>query len=200
MRSHRLRALIHAGCLLLLCFAASCRSAEKPRNLLLVSIDTLRSDHLGAYGYARPTSPFLDRFAREGVVFEHAYSTGSWTVPSHASMLTGRYPRSHGMRTPRDVMNRNLTTLAETLKSHGFATAGIVNDDLLRTGTGFERGFAQWTMVPAALGAEPAAPRVSALALDWFDHHRERPFFVFLHYYDVHSPYRPLDSYQKLLV
>jgi len=189
---------VQASCLVLLCISA-CRGApETPRNLLLISIDTLRPDHLGSYGYGRPTSPFLDRFAREGVVFERAYSTASWTVPAHASMLTGHYPRSHGMRAARHVLGGSIATLAEILQRSRFSTAGIVNVHLLRRGTGFERGFDHWLEVaPDDAGS---APRISASALDWLDHRDERPFLLFLHYYDVHTPSQPNDRYRKLLV
>jgi arylsulfatase A-like enzyme len=193
--------LLRAAGLLLLCIVTSCRSSpEHPRNLLLISLDTLRPDRLGSYGYRRPTSPFLDRFARDGALFESAYSTGAWTVPGHASMLTGRYARTHGMRTASHVLPRNVETLGEIFARSGFATAGVVNVHLLRSGTGFERGFARWEMVPPAEDEAGSAPKISSLALDWLDHRDARPFLLFLHYYDVHSPYRSQRRYRKLLV
>src|SRR5215470_5758929 len=89
----------HVGCMLLfLACGTRLSAAEGPRGIVLVTIDTLRADHLGCYGYDRPTSPFLDRLAREGVLFESAFASSSMTAPCHASLFTGLHPPQHGVR------------------------------------------------------------------------------------------------------
>jgi len=169
-----------------------------PRNVLLVSIDTLRADRLGSYGYARDTSPTLDRLAARGTLFENASAPSGWTVPSHASLLTGLYSRSHGMRFGGDRLARGVVTLAETLSRRGFATGAIVNVLLLAHGNGFERGFESFHHVPAASSPAGAADVVNRHALEWIAGRGEEPWFLFLHYYDVHSDYDPLPQYREL--
>lgn len=176
----------------------------RPRNLILISVDTLRADHLGAYGYERDTSPFLDELASRGVLFERAYATASWTVPSHASMMTGLYPRDHGMRRSgrrvRTAIPGDVETLAERFQKSGFATAGYSNMLYLSTRNGFDRGFDSWTERGAAMGNVGSMPALSFEVLDWIDEHRDDPFFVFLHVYDVHTRYQPLDKYRDMFV
>jgi len=160
---------------------------ERPRNLLLVSLDTLRADHLGTYGYARDTSPKLDRWAARGVVFEDATSTAPWTVPAHASLLTGTYPRTHGVRVSAFRWRPAHPTLAQRLARRGFDTAAFLNVVLIEK---LMRGFGRLETVPPAEDpAEGAAPAVGGYALEWLAEEREAPFFVFLHHYDAHSPY-----------
>ena len=170
-----------------------------PRGVILVSIDTLRADRLGCYGYARPTSPFLDRLCAEGVVFENASAPASWTIPSHASLLTGLYPRSHGLRRQRDRLPADVETLADMLWAEGFATGAVVNVPLLNE-RGFERGFESYTYVRPATDDKGAADTINSLALSWLFRHRTERFFLFLHYYDVHSDYRALPRYRRMLV
>lgn len=98
-----------------------------PRFIILVSLDTLRADHLGLYGYDRFTSPVLDTLALEGVVFEDASAAAPWTLPSHASMLTGLYPLKHRVITMVDALPEEIPTLASMLAEEGFQTAAVVN-------------------------------------------------------------------------
>jgi len=183
--------------LLLLALVPSCGRGEGgdgraiPRNLLLVSVDTLRADHLGVYGHERPTSPRLDAWARRGVVFEEARATAPWTLPSHASMLTGLYPAQHGVRTYRDRLEASLPSLAGRLAREGFATAAIVNVLFLSPSFGLLEGFDDTTEIAEDPGAEGAAPRIVDAARDWLASVPDaRPWFLFLHFFDVHSPYR----------
>jgi arylsulfatase A-like enzyme len=107
-------------------------------NLVIVMVDTLRADHLGAFGYPRPTSPVIDEFAARGVVFEKAFAQASWTVPSVSGLLTGQYPGNV------DVLGDSsgrVATLAAWLTGHGFQTAAIVANPLMRPETGFANGF-----------------------------------------------------------
>ena len=108
--------------------AAPSPSSElgRPRIVVLISLDTLRPDHLGIYGYDRPTSPVIDALGREGAVFEDASTTSPWTYPSHASMLTGLYPNRHAA-TYETSLHEKIPTLASILSRRGYATAAVVN-------------------------------------------------------------------------
>lgn len=132
-----------AGALLVSILAlAACAAPARPPNLLLVSVDTLRPDHLGCYGDPRGASPRIDRLARESVLFERAYSTTNWTLPAHLSMLTGLYPAEHGVRDEYRGLDPRVPTLAEELRRRGYATAGVVSTvALMKRHHGFARGF-----------------------------------------------------------
>jgi arylsulfatase A-like enzyme len=118
-----------------------CGGEAPPANLLLISIDTLRADHLGLYGYGRGTSPFLDRLAARGVTFERAYAPSPWTLPSHASLLTGLYPSHHGAFNEKLALPPGIRTLAGRLAARGFATGAVVNCWFLDERYGLDRGF-----------------------------------------------------------
>ena len=175
------------------------RHAETPRNVILISLDTLRQDRLGAYGYDRGTTPHLDALAARGVLFESATAPSPWTVPSHVSLLTGLYPHSHGVTGSVQSMNRTVVPLASWLGGFGYDTAGIVNFVLLSRSRGFARGFEYFEVVRRS-PPEPAARQVDDQALAWLDQPRDRPFFLFVHHYDVHSDYTPEEPYRKMFV
>ena len=171
----------------------------KPRNVILISIDTLRQDRLGAYGYGRATTPHLDALAARGVLFENATAPSSWTVPSHVSLFTGLYPHTHGATGQAQSMSPSAVPLASWLFSFGYDTGGVVNASLLGPSRGFARGFESFEVVRRPL-PEPAAPLVDEQALAWLDPPRDRPFFLFVHHYDVHSGYAPQEQYRKMFV
>ena len=162
--------------------------AEDPLpNVLLVSIDTLRADRLGCYGYERDTSPNLDRFARERAVrFELAVAESSWTLPSHVTMLTGLHPLTHGAVIPARAASGDVEFLAETLARAGYYTFGLTDGGWLSRGWGFDRGFRSFEAVDNDF---------SDCVDDAIDYMRHRsgkgPWFGFLHTYDVHCPYDP---------
>jgi arylsulfatase A-like enzyme len=191
----RLLPVLALACLV----AAGCGwLAERPRNLVLISIDTLRPDFLGAYGHARATSPALDALARSGVLFETAQSTAPWTLPAHGSLLTGLYPSRHGvigeLGLPYEV-----ATLAEILAAAGFQTAAIVNSHHLSPRYGLDRGFASFRYaVEFPTPAEPSV--VGDWAREWIGEAPREPFFLFLHFYDVHSDYRSLPEVEARFV
>jgi arylsulfatase A-like enzyme len=169
---------------------------RKKPNVILISIDTLRADHLGCYGYSRPTSPVLDKFASEGVLFEDVSATSPWTLPSHGSLLTGLYPNLNGLRSHRDCLANGVLTMAEVFSKSGFLTAAIVNSMNLGRKFGLDRGFNHFTYVKENVGqVEPS--EVETEAFEWLSKHGNKPFFLFLHYYDVHSDYRSLPRYEK---
>lgn len=172
------------------------------RSIVLVTLDTTRADRLGAYGHRGGLTPNLDRIAREGVLFEDAVSPVPLTLPAHASLFTGRYPASHGVRHNGIYrLRESETTLAEHLRSHGFATAGFVAAYVLNRGFGAEQGFDLYDDVPGnrfeegrdrIYDAQRTAGAVNGRVLPWLDARRpgER-FFLWVHYYDPHDPYAP---------
>ena len=170
------------------------RSPARATNLLLVTIDTLRADRLGAYGGDPRVSPRLDALARESLLFERAYATAPLTGPSHASILTGQHPSTHGIvfnghRVPAPIAAGSVT-LAEHLRDLGFATAAIVSGGPLDAEYGFARGFGDFQRIrtPGSPdhGGEGAA--VTRAAIDWL-RGRAEPWFLWVHYFEPHLPY-----------
>jgi len=160
------------------------------RNVILISIDTLRSDHLGCYGYARDTSPNLDALCREAAVFEQAISQAPSTLPSHASMLTSLLPSQHGASyARRQPLSDQAVTLAEVLEDHGFHTAAFTDGGQIAYRWNLHQGFEVYETNHTK---RVAFDRVVTEGLRWLDETRdEAPFFLFLHTYEVHRPYTP---------
>ncbi len=194
-------------------------------NVLVIILDTVRSASLSLYGYTRPTTPELERLARNGTVFNRAISTAPWTLPSHASVFTGRFPHELGVdwRTPLDT---TYPTLAEVLQAHGYTTSGFVaNTGYTNKSTGLGRGFAHYEDFRITLGEmvrssglgkfvadnfrvrqlvrndehlnRQSAEVINRKFLGWLDRRGDRPFFTFLNYYDAHGPYLPKAPYDR---
>ena len=171
--------------------------APRPPNVLLVTIDTLRADHLSCYGYPRATSPNLGRLAAEGWRFTHAQSPRAKTTPAIATLLSGLYPHEHGVRDLSGPLTRPVPLLQESLARAGYRTAGLVGNFVLtRARAGLDRGFEHWEeALPDVRGVPPhAAPqRVAASvtdgALELLATDDERPWFLWLHYMDPHGAY-----------
>lgn len=161
------------------------------RNVVIVSIDTLRADRLGPYGYQRPTSPNLSALAQKSVVFTRAQSQSAQTAPSHASLFTSAYGETHGLinvhgdASQMRTLPAGLTTLAEVLQRSGLETAAFVSDGNLTRGMGMSRGFALWDEKN-----EDVSGRVAAL-LGWMQSPDRKRFLAMLHTYQVHAPYVP---------
>ncbi len=169
--------------------AATENPARRPPNVLIIGADTLRADHLDLYGYRRPTSPNLDHWAAQAVVFEKAFSQGSYTLPSFASLFTSRYPEEHGALYWGDALAQTETTLAQVFQRAGYQTAGFTGGPYLSPQYGFGRGFDEY------VGGDLPRP-MSAYAreaLKWIDRHRTKPFFLFVQPMDVHDPFDPWD-------
>jgi arylsulfatase A-like enzyme len=212
----------------------SCTRAERAPNILLISIDTLRADHLGAYGYARNTSPTIDALARGGALFENAWSVSSWTLPAHVSMLTGLPISAHAQCDWDLAQTTSVPShlprgrfVAEDLAQAGYDTAGFYTCIYLEPKFGFGAGFKSWKRAYHSVHSEPgvaeawqaardagdaevmrrihsehpelfdvearSSPELIDSALGWLQGRggRRDPFFLFLHLYDVHSPYTP---------
>lgn len=163
-------------------------------NVLLVSLDTLRADHLGAYGYERETSPHLDAIAERSVVFENAYVQAGWTLPSHYSIFTGLYPSRHQVVHTSSKPSEDLPSLVETFLEHGYETAAFTGGGYMRARWG-HKGFNTYREEDAGIVASWPEYRTSMRsALDWVDS-AEEPFFLLWHTYAPHAAYVPEERF-----
>jgi len=173
----------------------------KPELVILISIDTLRADHLGLYGHHRFTSPSLDLFALEGTVFEDASSVAPWTLPSHASMLTGLYPLGHAVVDVDTKLPEGVPTIAKLLGENGWKTAAAVNSMwLLKKTHEVTRDFDHFLFVQDVATARLPTTAITDRAISWIRDSKDSDLFLFLHYYDVHSDYASLPRFEKLMV
>ena len=180
--------------------------ADRPPNILLISLDTLRADRLGAYGYPRPTSPFIDGLAADGALFTDVSSPSSKTATSHMSMFTGMHPTVHGVRncyTPEtERVSGELPLLAEHFDRAGYRTAAFTGGGMMTHELGFDRGFEIYD--DQGGGADNVFPR----AEEWLREYAATevgkddpvPFFLFLHTYEIHDPYTPPAEWQARFV
>ncbi|MCC6763060.1 MAG: sulfatase [Deltaproteobacteria bacterium] len=177
-------------------------------NVVLVSIDTLRPDHLGCYGYARDTSPTIDALAAAGARFTTVVSPTSWTLPAHVSLLTALPPEIHGVSEDRFRLGPSVVTLAQVLQRQGYATAGFVSGPYLDAGYGFARGFDHYDdysavrVAAAKTHSGHTSPALYAAVTGWLADRKAaapaRPFFVFLHMWDAHYDFNPPPPYDTL--
>ncbi len=206
----------------------SCRQPAEPPitvggtsrpNVLLISVDMLRPDHLGCYGYGRSTSPRIDRLAAEGALFENAISSTSWTLPAHAALFTGLADSVHGCVDTDRRLAENRRTLAERLRDAGYATVGFFSGPYLHPVFGLGQGFEQYvdctsyaglnartadetgrvdgTAVSDASHADVTNPQVYQKVSNWLRANRRRPFFMFVHMWDVHFDFIPPPPYDR---
>lgn len=176
---------------------AACGGPPPPRDVVLISVDTLRADALGAYGAGDGASPALDALSRESAVFERALAASAATAPSHASLFTSRFVRGHSIG-HRNGATRlaDLPTLASTLSDAGYETAAFVSNMLLRSELGFDRGFALYDDAlphsePNRRIFERVAEQTGAAVEAWLARPHARPFFLWVHFNDPHGPYEP---------
>jgi arylsulfatase len=184
--------------------------------VVLITLDTTRADRLGCYGYGQDTSPHLDRLCAEATRYDTAYSTTSWTLPAHASLFTGEYTSSHGARYDADGplvlgevidhraahryrargLRDGAPTLALRLAEAGYVTAGFVAGPWMKRVFGLSGGFAHWD--DAGIDEENGrrADALTDAVLAWLREHADRPFFLFVNYYDAHSPYSPPEGWR----
>ncbi|MEE8169310.1 MAG: sulfatase, partial [Phycisphaerae bacterium] len=179
------------------------RTDRTGRDVVLIVIDTLRADHCSVYGYDRPTTPNIDRLSDDGVVFTRAVSSSSFTGPSVASIMTGRYPRfnSYGNGHGYGRLAASETTIAEMFKDAGYTTAAFVCNPILDAPTGLDQGFDVYdARFPEHERVrrnirERTAPRCTDDAIAWLETAGDdAPFFLWLHYQDPHGPYTPPDD------
>jgi arylsulfatase A-like enzyme/tetratricopeptide (TPR) repeat protein len=178
--------------------------AARP-SIILVTLDTTRQDRLGAYGYAQAGTDTIDKLAREGIRFDHAYATVPLTTPSHASMLTGLYPSKHGIRSNGDaILSDELTTLAESLQSSGYRTAASVSAFVTTAVWKLDQGFdvyfdeiSQQKNGKQRWAQERPAEDVVDDLVPWLGENNEQPFFLWAHFYDPHHPHEAEEPYRS---
>ncbi|MFQ5479025.1 MAG: sulfatase [Candidatus Binatia bacterium] len=189
-------ALFLAGLLLLFALLLSKEPAPVPAlcpgcNLVVISMDTLRADHVGAYGYDRPTTPNIDAFARQAAVFDSAISQSAWTRPAHISMFTGLYPAEHGVVSMADRLRfpSEPPTLASVLSARGYRSGAFTGGVNMSARFGFDRGFSVYES-----HGKRMLDNVEE-ALRWIDAGGDQPFFLFIHGFEPHRPYKsdPID-------
>lgn len=168
---------------------------DKP-NVVFISLDTLRADHLGCYGYSRDTSPNIDAFAKDSVLFEDLVATSSWTFPTHASIFTGLSPSVQGDKIKDGEVTRwqlpaAVNSIPEILGDNGYATAAFTQGIVIRGENGFNQGFDTYSDGSLSHSLMPGmAESIFAQAQGWIDRHEDIPFFLFVHSYEIHSPYQ----------
>jgi arylsulfatase A-like enzyme/Flp pilus assembly protein TadD len=171
------------------------------RNVILISIDTCRADHLGCYGYQQKTTPNIDAIAAEGILFESVVAPTPLTLPSHASMLTGTIPVYHGVHDNGDYrLGQSNVSLAEILKEAGFVTGAAVSAFVLDSKSGIGQGFDSFDdrfdgILEGYTAEERRGDETTRSALDWLEENKNKPFFYFLHYYDPHMNYQPPEPF-----
>jgi arylsulfatase A-like enzyme len=193
--------------------ALSCASAPEPApaakplsrpNILLVTIDTVRADHTSVHGYAKATTPFLVELAAQGVRFDRAYATSSWTVPTIASILTSLEPAEHGVTSgfvergrsvDQQVLAHEHLRLPEVLRDAGYTTVGVTANAHLGANFGFDQGFDRYANVGFTTGTR-LKHEIRALAGKLM---RAEPWFLWVHYFDPHGPYTERDGTQAFL-
>ncbi len=192
---------------------------RKP-NIILISIDTLRADHLSCYGYHKHTTPNLDKLSSDGTIYRRNFSTGVWTPPGHASMLTGLYVAEHGVYDTRRLSD-DIPTIAEILKSNGYQTAGFVNNSQVGELVNFHKGHDKFEEVWK--GDKPksflerivlagmrrirvkrdcqdmGAKKTNKLFFSWMNNNvdEKKPFYAFLHYIEPHNPLKPMQPFKS---
>ena len=194
--------LVRAFAVTLALSALACRDApeaNEPRgpNVLLITIETLRADHVGGYGYRRNTTPNLDRLAAQGARFDNTVAQAPFTLPSVASIMTGRTPPNHGVRNHPAILAPEITTLAEQFQAAGYQTAGMTRHTWLRRKSGLDQGFDTYDNNKFSAGLD--ARSLSLAAVDWLEARDPgKPFFLWLHFLDPHLPYTPSYPYSVL--
>lgn len=173
---------------------------EEKINIVLISLDTLRPDHLGCYGYRRNTSPNIDRLSQESVLFFNTYSTTSWTLPAHVSMLTSLDCLHHQVYYPRHRMEPETVTVADILRVNQLVCAGFTGGGYLSSKYGFSKGFdsyQEYKIYGNKALRYDEAEYIAEKACKWIQSNRDKNFFLFVHTYQPHEPYGNLSSEGK---
>jgi arylsulfatase A-like enzyme/Tfp pilus assembly protein PilF len=198
----RLLGGVALGIALIGCLLTSSQTLPGP-SLILITVDTLRADRVGAYGYAKARTPTMDRLAARAARFEHAVSHSPLTFPAHVSIFTGQYPSAHGARDNGTfVLGDSAVTMAELLRSAGYRTGAFVGSFILDSGYGLDQGFEYYDDEFQSTGSlldydlQRQASTVAERAAAWISNVASDKFFVWIHFYDPHAPYLPPVSFQ----
>ncbi len=163
-------------------------SAQEP--VILISIDTLRADHLSAYGYRKIQTPNIDSFAQQGTVFDQVDSQIPLTLPSHTSLMTSTYPFENGIEENAEVVPAGAVTLASILRARGYRTAAFIGSNILDRRCGLDQGFEEYDSPFGGDRVRRDGALVIRAANAWLGAHRDQPVFLFVHLFDLHTPYK----------
>ena len=170
-------------------------TTDQSPSVILIVIDTVRADHLGCYGYGRETSPNLDVFSRECVLFEKAISPAPWTSPAIASMFTGQFPRVLGYHDEAVMVDERALCLAEIFRANGYSTAGVISHTYVSAKLGFDQGFDSFDEDNVQGHLHISSPSITDKGIAFVDVHKDKSFFLFLHYFDPHFGYMLHEQY-----
>ncbi|UCE43341.1 MAG: sulfatase [Candidatus Aminicenantes bacterium] len=169
-------------------------------NVILISLDTLRADHLGCYGYKRETSPAIDAFAEDSAQFLNTYSSSPWTLPSHVSLLTSLHCMNHMVHYEDEKMDSSLVTLADLLRQKGFYCSAFTGGGFVNAAYGFSKGFDSYGQSSRGIHQFDGAEWICRSVLNWIDNHKDRDFFLFIHTYQPHNPFSCPPPYNSLFL
>lgn len=171
---------------------------EKPENVIMIDIDTLRADHTGLYGYKRNTTPNIDRFAKNNIKFKNAFTVGTWTRPAQTSVFTSSYPRTHQTTQQRKYIPSEYTLLAEVMNERGYKTAAFTGGGSMRKGIGFEPGFDKYEIHSDYPNHHRRNFNANFReASKWISNRTGEKSFLFIHGYDVHPPFKARKPFIK---
>ncbi len=165
-------------------------------NVILISIDTLRADHVGVYGYEYNTTPNIDSFSNESTVYSNSYSTSSWTLPAHASMFASDMPVNLKMQSIFDKLPNSVVTLSDVLRSNGYFSQGFDSLTYVSPRWNFSKGFNSFVLEATDSSVNDAS-LIFSHASDWIARNKNKKFYLFLHTFQVHDPYCPPKDYQE---
>ena len=170
-------------------FFNQCQLHKSKPNVILIVVDTLRTDHMGAYGYNRNTTPYIDKFKKDSMLFKNAISASPWTIPSLGCLFTSMHPTVLGYRGKPIRLNEYFLTLAEVFKGNKYTTGGIVSSAFASSRLGFGQGFDSYDEENAQGHGYISSPSLTEKAVSFLESHKQENFFLFLHYFDPHYDY-----------
>jgi arylsulfatase A-like enzyme len=165
------------------------QKSNSGNNIILISLDTLRADHLGCYGYTRETSPAIDALAEDSALFLNTYSSSPWTLPSHVSLLTSLNGLKHMVHYEDEKMDSSLVTLADLMRQEGLYCSAFTGGGFVNAAFGFSKGFDSYGQSSQGIHQKDGAEWICGSVLNWIDDHKDRNFFLFIHTYQPHNPF-----------
>jgi len=177
------------------------QKGKNGRNIILISVDTLRADHLGCYGYDRETSPNIDSLATDSTQFANVYASSPWTLPSHVAMLTALHGAHHQVYHDDEKMDPALITLADVLRQHHYFCSAFVGGGFVSAAYGFSKGFDTYSEGAGGVFSQSSAELLYDNVSEWLDQNaKDRNFFLFLHTYQPHDPYACPEPYKSMFL
>lgn len=175
-------------------------SEKKGSPVILISLDTLRADHLGCYGYHRNTTPHTDSLSSQSALFSNVYATSPWTLPSHVSLLTSLFGVHHQVYKEDEKMDPSLITLADVLRQNSYFCSAFTGGGFVSALYGFSKGFDSYNQTTGGIWREDSAGSLGERVCRWLERNKEKKFFLFLHTYQPHNPYSSPTPYRNMFL